>query len=58
VKEISFGRIRLTEALMGMFHGQRKNICSDYWTAVEKDRTIHKLAEAYYSFIGHRYPAI
>nr|HPK44052.1 hypothetical protein [Spirochaetota bacterium] len=44
----------------GSFNGYvswaEKKYCSDYWTAVEKDRNIHKLAEAYYSFIGQSAP--
>ncbi|MCX8124568.1 MAG: hypothetical protein N3F66_10455 [Spirochaetes bacterium] len=57
LKEISFGQ----DTAFGSFNGNvswaEKKYCSDYWTAVEKDRSIHQLVKSMYAYLKKDIPA-
>lgn len=51
VKEISFGQDTADGSFNGYVSWAEKKYCSDYWTAVEKDRMAHAFVKALYKYI-------
>ncbi|MEW6526234.1 MAG: hypothetical protein AB1444_06145 [Spirochaetota bacterium] len=56
VKEISFGQDTADGSFNGYVSWAEKKYCSDYWTAVEKDRMTHALVKALYKYIKQPIP--
>ncbi len=57
LKEISFGQDTADGSFNGYVSWAEKKYCSDYWTAVEKDRSAHQLVHAIYSYLKKEIPA-
>lgn len=56
VKEISFGQDTADGSFNGYVSWAEKKYCSDYWTAVEKDRYIHGFVQSLYTFLQKPVP--
>ncbi len=56
VKEISFGQDTADGSFNGYVSWAEKKYCSDYWTAVEKDRMTHTCAHALYQYAKQSLP--
>lgn len=57
VKEISFGQGTADGSFNGYVSWAEKKYCSDYWTAAEKDRSVHKLVQSMYAYLKQDVPA-
>jgi hypothetical protein len=56
VKEISFGQDTADGSFNGYVSWAEKKYCSDYWTAVEKDRMTHTFVKKLYEYIKKPLP--